>query len=139
MAFLRERLQQLAALEKQVQRLIADLDDDRFAVREKASLELESLGPEVGQALLAALADKPSAEVRRRIDSLLEKFKRPEGMPASAVSVFLAILEELGTPEARLALQELAKGPAEAHVTREAKTALDRLAKPSHAGERKGQ
>jgi hypothetical protein len=39
------------------------------------------------------------------------------------------VLEAIGTPEARKVLQTLAKGAAEARLTREAKAALARLAR----------
>jgi hypothetical protein len=41
----------------------------------------------------------------------------------------VALLERMGTPESRRAIQELASGPAEATATREARTALERLKK----------
>jgi len=41
----------------------------------------------------------------------------------------LEVLEAIRTPEARALLEELSKGAAEAWLTREAKTALARLAK----------
>jgi HEAT repeat protein len=43
----------------------------------------------------------------------------------------VAILESIGTPEARKLLEDLSKGEAEALPTKEAKAALDRLAKTS--------
>ena len=41
----------------------------------------------------------------------------------------LEVLEAMGTPEARTLLDELAKGAADAWLTRDAKTALERLGK----------
>jgi hypothetical protein len=41
----------------------------------------------------------------------------------------LEVLERTGSPEAKSALEELAKGAAEAELTREAKATLERLAK----------
>ena len=40
----------------------------------------------------------------------------------------LAVLEEIGTPNARRVLEELSSGPARSVVTREAAAALERLA-----------
>jgi hypothetical protein len=41
----------------------------------------------------------------------------------------VAVLEQIGTPEARQVLEVLRQGPAEARLTREAKAALTRLAR----------
>ena len=54
-----------------VSRLIADLDSDQFAVRDRASKELESLGSSAARQLRQALAKSPSPEVTRRIEALL--------------------------------------------------------------------
>ncbi len=45
----------------------------------------------------------------------------------------LEVLEGLGTPEAKKLLEELAKGAADAALTREAKASLERLAQRSFA------
>jgi hypothetical protein len=54
-----------------IARLLAELDDDDFAVREEASAELLRIGPPAEAALRKALAESPSAEVRRRARDLL--------------------------------------------------------------------
>ncbi|MGH7606858.1 MAG: HEAT repeat domain-containing protein, partial [Gemmatimonadales bacterium] len=58
---------------KQVERWIADLDNDNFDRREKATKELEKLGRDAAPALRKALEGEPGAEKRRRIEQLLEK------------------------------------------------------------------
>jgi hypothetical protein len=60
---------------KQLDRWLKDLDSDSFAVRDKARQELENLGHAASPALRKALAGKPSAEVRRAIEQLLEALK----------------------------------------------------------------
>jgi hypothetical protein len=130
--FLKDRLRRAAAAEKQARRLIANLDDDDFQVREKASRELEELGPDAAYPLRLALQGSPSTEARRRIQKVLDTMKTPQGEQGSqlrSISLALAVLEEVGTPEAWRVLEELSKGPAWATVTREAGAALDRLAK----------
>jgi hypothetical protein len=62
-----------AAQQKQVDRLLADLDSDRFAVRQQAEAELEKMGWMVEPALCKALESKPSLEMRRRIETVLAK------------------------------------------------------------------
>jgi WD40 repeat protein len=131
-AFLKERLQHAAAAEERARRLIIDLDDDSFRVRERASVELEDLGAEAAFPLRLALQDASSPEVRRRIRALLDRMKAPEeeqGAQPRSILLALAFLEEIGTADARRALEELTKGPASSVVTREARTTWERLAK----------
>src|SRR5207237_10498198 len=54
-----------------VKSLILDLGSRKFAVRERATRELERLGETAEPALRKALAARPTAETRRRVESLL--------------------------------------------------------------------
>jgi hypothetical protein len=54
-----------------VARLIAQLDDDRFRVREAATKELKQIGSPTEKALRRALTESESAEVRRRAADIL--------------------------------------------------------------------
>jgi HEAT repeat protein len=129
--FLKERLRRVAAVEERVRPLLAGLDDDDFDVREKASRELQAAGPEAALPLQLALQGSPSPEVRTRIEKLLGKMKTlpgAQGVQPRSVSLALAVLEEIGTPNARQVLEELSRGPAGSMVTREAGAALERLA-----------
>src|SRR5262249_50462085 len=56
-----------------VNQLVQTLDSDDFAVREKAALRLEKLGPAALPALRTALSKKPSAEVGRRLEQIIAK------------------------------------------------------------------
>jgi hypothetical protein len=56
---------------RQISQLIADLDSDRFAKREKANQSLADFGELAEPAMREALAGKPSAEVRQRLQKLL--------------------------------------------------------------------
>jgi WD40 repeat protein len=82
--FLRERLRPAREPDKtnaeKIVKLIDELDNDIFAVREKASRELAELGKEAEPALRKALAGNSSAESKRRIDDLLRKM--PETPPS---------------------------------------------------------
>src|SRR5262249_20828362 len=70
--FLGEALPPAApADDKRLARLIADLDDDEFATRERAAAELERLGEAALPALRKALAANPSAELQLRGERLL--------------------------------------------------------------------
>jgi WD40 repeat protein len=112
--------------------IVADLDAASFAVRERASAELDVLG-EPAVAVVDALAAKsPSAEVRRRLDRFLAKHDRDEPTDEQLVQGrILEILEQIGSPDARAVLRELAGGAPTARLTREATAALRRLERPA--------
>src|SRR5205085_1530982 len=58
-----------------VAKLVPDLNSDQFPVRDKASRELERLGPAAEPALRKVLEGQPAPEVRQRIEQLLQKYK----------------------------------------------------------------
>src|SRR5262249_4591690 len=104
-----------------VAKLIAALDDDEYDTREAASKELAALGKSVEDALRAGRKKGASPEARYRIDVLLEQFVKGTGPSEERAKLrAVEVLERLGTKEAREALAELAKGPADAELTREA-------------------
>jgi RNA polymerase sigma factor (sigma-70 family) len=113
---------------EQLARWIADLDSAAFTDRENATRELERQAELAEPLLRKALSGDPSPEVRRRIETLLSKLQRPV-KPAGVLRSLRAIevLEHIATPEARVLLRKLAGGAPEAHLTREAKAALERL------------
>lgn len=115
--------------EKQVRRWIADLDDDDFKVRETATQNLERAGAVAKPLLEKTLAQKPSAEARRRLEELLEKTNQPIS-PAELRSLrTVEILEQIGNDEAQRLLRSLAGGAEASSLTRAAKQSLERLAK----------
>jgi RNA polymerase sigma factor (sigma-70 family) len=115
---------------KRVERLIADLDDNQYSVREQATKELGALGDRVMPAIKKALAGAPSAEANRRLGALLDQIVStgPSAETIREIRVVEA-LESIGTPEAHRLLDKLAAGPAETRLTQEAKAAAGRLAK----------
>jgi hypothetical protein len=126
--YLRGRMQPVKI---DVARLIADLDSDDFSVREKASQQLARYGRVIEKALKQALEEKPSLEVRRRIEDLLMQIRdASDVVRASPREVrCIELLESIGNVEARRVLQILAGGIAEAELTQEAKASLARLAR----------
>jgi hypothetical protein len=69
---------------------IKELDDEDHAVRERATHELELVGPAILPQFKKALAQKPSLEVTKRIEGIMEKWKAPPkpsqpGQPQSPV------------------------------------------------------
>jgi hypothetical protein len=128
-AFLRGRLRPVVPLDPgKAERLVADLNDARFATRERAARELEKLGRLAEPALRQALAGKPNEEMRRRAFALLARLA-PEEMSADELRQgrALEVLEYAGTPEARRLLEELARGAPGPLLTTWASAALERL------------
>jgi hypothetical protein len=113
---------------EQIARLVADLDADGYAAREKATKELEQVGEAARAALVKALAGNPSVEVRRRAEGLLEKLNAPGPAPELLRPLrAVEVLERSDSPEARAWLQALAEGDPNAQLTQDARAALSRL------------
>jgi RNA polymerase sigma factor (sigma-70 family) len=132
LGLLRQRLQPIAPPDaKRLERLVAELDSDDFAVRQNASTELEKLGDLAAAACRKALAGKPALEMRRRLEALLDKQFAQARKPAPErlrVLRALEVLELVGTNEARQLLTNLAKGAPGAWLTEEAQAGLTRMA-----------
>jgi hypothetical protein len=93
-----------------VARLIAQLDDDSFDEREKASAALSAMGPDVYNELEQALKSKPPLEQHRRIERLLRGMERPANpLPLGLLRRLRAVeaLEYAATPEARATVERL--------------------------------
>jgi WD domain, G-beta repeat len=128
-ALLKERLRPAPAPNMQrIGSLIADLDNDQFVVRQRAREELLKIGDPAEAALQQRLSEKPSLEVCRQIEQLLNKLPGPETIQGLRG---LEALEHIGTAEARQVLETLAKGAEGSRVTQEAKALLQR--KPAAA------
>jgi hypothetical protein len=128
-ALLRQQLRPVSPLDvRAVGRLLDDLGSEEFEVRQRATSELEKLGPLVESLLRKRLAAAPALEVRRRLEMLLEALdsfaSQPEQMRADRA---VEVLEHVGSAEARALLRELAGGATEAPLTRQAKASLKRL------------
>lgn len=59
------------------ERWIAELDDDRFAVRQQATLRLARMGSGVEAIVKTALAKAPSGEAQRRLAAVLANLRPP--------------------------------------------------------------
>ncbi|HEY7425249.1 MAG TPA: hypothetical protein VH682_13540 [Gemmataceae bacterium] len=127
-SFLQQRLSPVPALPKRVTQLVADLDSDKFAARERATRELERLGKVAEPTLRKALEGSPSAELRRRAEHLLGRLDGAELSRARLQKLrAVEVLEFISTPETLKVLEELAKGAPEARLTREARASVRRL------------
>jgi WD40 repeat protein len=119
---LKERLRPAAAVPAdRVAPLVAELDNPSFAAREKAQRDLTALGIGAEPAARAA-RNAANAEVRRRIDTVLERWNGERNRGNRAVE----ILESVGTPDARKLLVELTGGDPAAGLTQRAKAVLER-------------
>jgi hypothetical protein len=125
-----KRLAQKAQKDSQrLRRLLAELDDDNFQRREAATAELARGLAQAEGALRAALESSPSAEVRRRIQGLLETAtepSKPDGETLRALRL-VWLMQRLDTPEARQLLESIAAGVPGMPPTHEARWALECL------------
>jgi RNA polymerase sigma factor (sigma-70 family) len=131
--FLHERLRPVQNVARaRVMQLIADLDSEDFTTRRKAAEQIESLGELAVAGLRKSLEDKPTAEVRRQVLRLLED---AAVLTPGRLRLLRAIeaLEYAATPEARIFLEELARGAPQARLTLEARAALHWMQKPPAA------
>jgi len=131
---LKQRLRPVAPADPQrLTRWIGDLNSHEFAIREQASKNLEDLAELAKPELRKCLQNQPPAEMRRRIEVLLQNLKLPVSSP-HRLRAFRAIeiLEQIGTPEAQQVVETLAKGEAKSRVTLEARITLERWHRSVH-------
>jgi hypothetical protein len=127
---LRKRLQPVAALPtERVKHLLADLDSDQFERREAAARQLTELGELAEPALREALGKNPALDLRRRIEQLLSSLDTPVIRSPQMLRGIRAVcvLEQIGTSSAQEILENIATGAPSVRLTREAKSALERL------------
>jgi hypothetical protein len=130
--FLKEQIGPIAvpALDrKQVEKLLSELDSNRFVTREKATRELLSLG-ELAIDPLERLLEKPSSlEAARRAHIVLKKVSEPVLTPdrLRALQV-LELLEQMRSLKAVALLQEIERDALIPQIRREARQALQRAA-----------
>ena len=111
-----------------LQKLIANLDSDTFAVRVGAVKELADLGHAALPAMRKALAGKPPLEQRKHLGDLVS---RAESRAPSAEEVrgrrAIGVLERQGTADSRRVLKALIAGASGAPSTSAAQASLKRL------------
>jgi hypothetical protein len=114
--FLRDQLRPVEPADKRLlARMIADLDSDEFDVREKAMRALEDQGELAENALRTALKTKPSEEAKRRTVLLLDRIDSSIPLPRDQrIMRATAVLERVGTVEARKLLKDLSEGAPDA-------------------------
>jgi hypothetical protein len=125
--FLRKQMHPAAAADQErLNRLVAELDSDDFAVREKATKELVALGDRT-ESLLREAIPKASAESRRRIGDILVQIDTASSADSRRSLRAVEVLEWIGSADAQQVLKTLAGGDPQARLTREAKASLRRL------------
>ncbi|MBI1913305.1 MAG: sigma-70 family RNA polymerase sigma factor [Planctomycetes bacterium] len=133
--FFAEKIKPVAALDpKRVQRLLADLGSDKFAVREAASKALLGLDQQAKPYLEETLKSAESAEVRLRVKRILEQ-KQRAALTSEEIRQIRAVmvLERIGDGESKNLLKRWARGPVGALLTMETSAALKRLEAVSKA------
>jgi RNA polymerase sigma factor (sigma-70 family) len=123
------RIKPVEALDpKRVERLLADLGSNKFAVREAASKALAGLDEQATPYLEETLKSTGSAEVRARVTRILKQ-RRGAGITADQIRQIRAVmvLERIRDGEAKDLLKRWAGGPVGARLTTEAAAALKRL------------
>jgi hypothetical protein len=114
--------------EDRMKKLVAQLGAEEFADREAAERELRDLGDAAASALRDALKGDLSAEQTGRVKKLLTAADAVLLTPGERLRAVraVAVLERIGTKEARDVLTKLAEGATAARLTREAGDALKR-------------
>jgi hypothetical protein len=127
-----------AEAKTRVKRWVTELDHDEFRVREAARRNLIKAGLRSAVAINDPARKKLGPEGEERIRQVLDELDQqglrvPEsglyGEPLRLVRA-VRVLEMIGTKEARAALEEMARGPADDRVTKEAKAALEVFGEP---------
>ncbi|HWG44722.1 MAG TPA: WD40 repeat domain-containing protein [Gemmataceae bacterium] len=112
---------------KRLARLIANLDDDVFKVREKATRELAEAGSDAADALRKALANDPSVEAKGRIEGLLNRLDKGGSSEHLRHLRAIEVLERIGTPAAKDVLRELAGKPLSEELGEEIRASRRRM------------
>lgn len=105
-----------------------DLDNEKFAERDRATRELEEAGERTVPFLEKLLSGKPSVEARERAERLVAKLRSPasESERTAQIRRGLELLEWIGNASARELVEILAEDAERTALTEEAKATLRR-------------
>jgi dipeptidyl aminopeptidase/acylaminoacyl peptidase len=117
-----------AAEDADVRRLLRELDDERFLVRERATRQLGQLGESAEPLLREHAAARPSPEAMQRIEVLLDALTQ-QGTDSEMLRGIrtVEVLERAATPEAQNVLRRIAGGAFGARLKARAEASLRRL------------
>jgi WD40 repeat protein len=127
--FLRERLLGVLRASSEVPGLLAGLDADTYADRQRATEQLVGKGSVARAPLRRLLAGNPSLEVYRRAERVLACLADEADEERCALRA-LGVLEKLGPAHAGPVLRALAGVPGQTALARQARAALRRLEGP---------
>jgi WD40 repeat protein len=128
--FLRNRLKPAALADQaKIQEWIADLDNDKFAIRQAAVKQLEKVGGQGRAPIQEALKGNLLLQTSRRLEQILNTLSDVPGPETLRTIRAIMVLERIGSPEAQGVLETLAHGAPAARETEEAKGSLERLAR----------
>lgn len=112
---------------QRIAKLVRDLDDEEFDVREAAMSELTDAGPAAKEALQAGLKGAQSVEMRRRCAALLRKMTGFSVAPSELREArAVEAMEKVGTPAAYRAMRELLAAKPGPRLGEELRAALAR-------------
>jgi len=107
---------------------ITDLDSEKYAVRQAATKELTTAGPQAKVPIEKAIRGNISLEMRRRLEQILRNLSDTPGPETVRTIRAITALERIGSPEAQGVLEGLARGAPGARETEEAKASLEGIA-----------
>jgi HEAT repeat protein len=126
---LQERI--TSSSQQAIQSLIADLENEDFAVRESATKALAAIGTDALGPLRTAASQSESPEVRDRASRLLRSMKvRKDQLPGADLRAIRAVevLERIGSAEAKALLAKWENECAGTLLGHESNAASSRLA-----------
>jgi len=125
--FLKAKLKRGDPAQARIRQFLADLASEQFSVREAADKGLRELSTEAEPELLRILREKPSLDLRTRVESILGT------MPAVMAPDYLRqlraleVLERIDSAQSREIIETLRGGPPGAWLTQQAARVLERL------------
>ncbi|MCS6850979.1 MAG: WD40 repeat domain-containing protein [Gemmataceae bacterium] len=130
-AYVKDRLKPVPPIDRRrLAKLIAELDDESFMVRQRAQAQLRQMDELAEEALRQTLLSEPSLEVALRIGRLLDALERAVPSPTQLRALrCLEALEQMDTPEAGRILELLAQGNPDSRLTQEARQTWQRWLK----------
>jgi hypothetical protein len=98
---LRERLKPVPALDRhRFEQWVADLDSEKFAVRNGATKELEAASDRARVLIQKALSGNVALETRRRLERILNNISSIPASEAVRTIRAIMVLEHIGSPDA---------------------------------------